>query len=478
MLVREQIGNSVYVVLPLSEQTTSLDKVSIMMINNNQHPEIGLAPIRFDGKNGSYSRMMFDVTGKVTLSEYISKNITQNDFKLMLTNLINALENFDEVMIDAKQVMLQLDSVFINVIDHSVSFLCVAIKGQTQNGSLVAFFRELVEKSFITDGFNEAGYFNRVYNLVHTENGFSLQNLLAAMNESAPSHIVAKQPIHQPEVATQVQPPKLEEPETITVSSAPSVQQPIVAPVQPPEQEEKKKGLFGGLFSKKKKSEPSPTGYQGGLAGLMNGSKSSPVTHEPVSAPEPQPQIPTPHQFPSQGSGQFDFGGTTVLSGGMANAVKTPAKNADAPITTPGVSQPVGTTVLNASPISQNGYVGTTVLNPGMQNSPGTTVLNQQPTVRAAIVRIRTRERFFISKSPFTIGRDTPGTDCDIHNNTNVGHKHASIIQRGSAFFVMDQNSTNHTYLNGQMITGGVETPLSKGDKLKFADEEFDFSIF
>ena len=119
MLTREQIGNSVYVVLPLSDQATSLDKVSIMMINNNQHPEIGLAPIRFDGKNGSYSRMMFDVTGKVTLSEYISKNITQNDFKLMLTNLINALENFDEVMIDAKQVMLQLDSVFINVIDHA-----------------------------------------------------------------------------------------------------------------------------------------------------------------------------------------------------------------------------------------------------------------------------------------------------------------------------------------------------------------------
>lgn len=473
MLVREQMGNSVYVVLPLSEQTTSLDKVSIMMINNNQRSEIGLAPISFDGKNDSYSRMMFDVTGKVTLSEYISKNITQNDFKMMLTNLIDALENFDEVMIDVKQVILQLDSVFINVIDHSVSFLCVAIKGRTQNGSLVSFFRELVEKSYITD---EAGYFNRVYNLVHTENGFSLQNLRAAMNESTPSSIVEKQSIHQSEIATPVQPKKLEEPETITVSSAPSVQQSI-APIQPPEQEEKKKGLFGGLFSKKKKSDSSPTGYQDGLAGLINGSKSPTVTHESVSPTETHTQIRTPQQFPSQGSGQFDFGGTTVLSGGMANAEKTPAKSADAPRTTPEVSQPMGTTVLNTSPIPQNGYVGTTVLNPGMKNSPGTTVLNPQPTEKAAIIRIRSRERFIISKFPFTIGRDTPGIDCDIHDNTNVGHKHACIIQRDSAFFVIDRNSTNHTYLNGQMITAGEETPLSDGDKLKFADEEFIFSI-
>lgn len=480
MLTREQIGNNIYVVFPLSDQTASLDKVSVMMINNNQQADIGLAPIRFDGKNGTCSRMMFDVTGKVTLREYISKNISQNDFKQMLTNLINALENFDEVMIDSKQVILNLDSVFINILNHSVSFLCVALKNQSRNGSLVTFFKEIVENSFVTAGFNEASYFNRVYNVVHTENGFSLQNLRAAMNDTAvtpttppPSN---QQSIQKQRVIQPVQPARVEEPETITVSPSTQVQQPV-APIQPMEPEEKKKGLFGGLFSstKKKKSDSAVTGYQGGLAGLMNGSKSSP-TIPTAPTTTTQPPIQQPYQKPTQGSGQFDFGGTTVLSSGMANAPKNTIQKTDTSMVTP-VSQPIGTTVLDKTSSVQNGYVGTTVLNPGLQASPGTTVLNPQSVKKGAIIQLRTRERYFIRKSPFMIGRDTPGADCDIHDNTNVGHRHASIIQRDTEFFVIDQHSTNHTYLNGVMITCGVETRLSDGDRLKFADEEFEFRI-
>lgn len=489
MLTREQIGNNIYVVYHLPEQQCQLDNVSIMMINNNQSSNIGLASIRVDGKNGIYSRMMFDVTGKITLREYVSKNISQNDFKQMLTNLINALENFDEVMIDSKQVILDLDSVFINVLDHSIAFLCVALKEQSQSGSLYTFFKEIVENSYVTAGFNEASYFNRVYNVLHTENGFSIQNLRAAMNENASAPAPAKPAVQQQvqQGGRPAQSARTEEPETVTVSSGP-VQKPV-APIQPSEQEAKKKGLFGGLFSssKKKKTAPPASGYQGGLAGLVNAPK-SPTSAAPVSAPsapsapaKPPMPVQQTSQAPAQSSGQLDFGGTTVLSGGMANAPKSPAQVAAAPAAVPSsasASQSIGTTVLERpAPAEQNGFVGTTVLNQGVQPSPGTTVLNPPSEKKGAIIRLRTRERFFISKSPFMIGRDTPGTDCDIHDNTNVGHRHASIVQRGNEFFVIDQHSTNHTFLNGSLITSGVETKLSEGDRLKFADEEFDFRI-
>lgn len=514
MLTRVQIGNNVYAVYDLTDMDVSVDHVSIMMINNNQNHEIGLAPITFEGINGSYSKMMFDVTGKVTLREYISKSISQQDFKVMLTNLINTLENFDEIMIDSKQVMLDLDSVFINVLDHKIAFLCIALEGFEQNGNLYSFFKEIVSNSYVTAGFNEASYFNLVYNVMHTENGFSLQNLRTAMNDSAadsssvqPSAPQRMDPMRP--TPSYEEPQKVEEPPTITVSPAKEPDLQPIPSVQQPETDTKKKGLLGGLFSqsKKKKAEPAPTGYQGGLANIMNNAKSekagvpaqqAAAPAQQPTAPAQQPTVPPVQTQPvhTQESGQLDFGGTTVLSGGMANTMRAPVQENPAPQPAPQIqpADTVGTTVLNQTepvssagsvgttvlqkpePAPQNSYVGTTVLNAGMQSSPGTTVLNPQQAVkRGSIIRLRTNERFFITKSTFFIGRDMAGIDCDVHDNTNVGHRHASIVQRGNDFFVVDQNSTNHTYLNGNMILGGVETKLSDGDRLRFADEEFDF---
>jgi hypothetical protein len=73
-LTRIQKGSSVYAAYPL-EQESVIDKVSMMMINNNQNHAIGLAPISIEEMNGYYTRMLFDVTGKLTLREYVRKNI-------------------------------------------------------------------------------------------------------------------------------------------------------------------------------------------------------------------------------------------------------------------------------------------------------------------------------------------------------------------------------------------------------------------
>ena len=36
-------------------------------------------------------------------------------------------------------------------------------------------------------------------------------------------------------------------------------------------------------------------------------------------------------------------------------------------------------------------------------------------------------------------------------------------------------NSTNHTYVNNQMIQSGVEVKLNDGDEVKLGNEEFEF---
>jgi len=51
------------------------------------------------------------------------------------------------------------------------------------------------------------------------------------------------------------------------------------------------------------------------------------------------------------------------------------------------------------------------------------------------------------------------------------------IQARKGEYFLMDHKTTNHTYLNGEIIPGNNENKLSDGDKIKLANEEFEFKL-
>jgi pSer/pThr/pTyr-binding forkhead associated (FHA) protein len=50
-------------------------------------------------------------------------------------------------------------------------------------------------------------------------------------------------------------------------------------------------------------------------------------------------------------------------------------------------------------------------------------------------------------------------------------------VTRDGQFFVVDTNSTNHTFVNGQMIPPNHETVLNDGDVLTLANESFEFHL-
>lgn len=56
-----------------------------------------------------------------------------------------------------------------------------------------------------------------------------------------------------------------------------------------------------------------------------------------------------------------------------------------------------------------------------------------------------------------------------------IGRRHAIIEYRDYAFWVVDQNSVNGTFVNGERVTG--ERRLKHGDRLRFHDREFEFRI-
>lgn len=105
---------------------------------------------------------------------------------------------------------------------------------------------------------------------------------------------------------------------------------------------------------------------------------------------------------------------------------------------------------------------------------PETTVLNaavRQPDLQ--ITRMRDGSHVQIAQPRFRIGRDPAVVDYIINDNTAVGRQHADILIHDGACYVVDLNSTNHTYLNGQPLNPGTEYPLQDGDDLLLGDEAF-----
>lgn len=120
-----------------------------------------------------------------------------------------------------------------------------------------------------------------------------------------------------------------------------------------------------------------------------------------------------------------------------------------------------------------SGSEGTTVLGPG--SGEGTTVLSASNQPPAALLRLKTNENITINKAAFRLGKERNKVDYCITNNASVSRQHANIIYRNGQYFIVDLNSTNSTYVNGQTITPNTEVKLNSNDRIKLADEEFMF---
>ena len=126
-----------------------------------------------------------------------------------------------------------------------------------------------------------------------------------------------------------------------------------------------------------------------------------------------------------------------------------------------------GTTVLG-------GAADTTVLG---SDSNATTVLSEGENY-GTLVRTKTGESIVINKNQFKIGRERSRVDYCISDNTAVGRLHAIIVNRGGSAYVVDQNSTNCTFVNSVRATANQEVRINSGDKITFADEEFTYNAF
>lgn len=94
----------------------------------------------------------------------------------------------------------------------------------------------------------------------------------------------------------------------------------------------------------------------------------------------------------------------------------------------------------------------------------------------ASLTRQVTGEKIELGKPSFELGKNPEKSDYAVADNTNISRVHAVITMRNGRYYVMDQNSTNGTFINGRIIKAGQETEILPGDCLMLANEEFIFN--
>jgi ATPase subunit of ABC transporter with duplicated ATPase domains len=111
-------------------------------------------------------------------------------------------------------------------------------------------------------------------------------------------------------------------------------------------------------------------------------------------------------------------------------------------------------------------------------NEPATTVINNRTLVSGnipSLLRKSTGEVIYINKQVFCIGKADQGVDYKIIGNKSISRRHAYITSINGVNYLRDNNSTNHTYINGSQVYSNMDVVIPDNSIIRLSNEEFLF---
>lgn len=523
----ESQGTNTYLVYTINPDD-SLDTMSLGMLTNNKIS--GLAQTLFTQMDDQ-KFIKYNVSAKISVRQFFNGAVNKKRLLGVFKGIAEGLLSAEDYMIDPSSIILDMDYIFADVSTCEAILICLPISNDnTSNVDLGMFFKNIMMNTQF-DPTENSDHVAKIFNFLNSSPVFSLVDFKALIDSlEGNASPVASVPV-QPQISTvpaQPKPvqPKVEQPQpdvsakpasspvhTPPISTAqtpPVIQQPPVQqrPVTPPpmtpppsqipvnsgavQSDGKKISMLGLLMHYNKENaelykaqkaqkkgqsaapkapaKPVNAGFAVPGAPASNpgfaipGQQTPPPSariNKPNVPPAPRPQtpaIPQPQNRPAvQTAGQVQKQPVTPQP---AQPVYTPPMP-----TSQGQSMNFGeTTVLGGGRVGE-----TTVLNGGMQ---------QAPKPMPHLIRNKNNERIEVNKPVFRIGKEKSYVDYFISDNTAVSRSHANIITREGQYFIVDTNSTNHTFVNAKMLQSNVEVEIKHGDKIRLGNEDFEFKLY
>lgn len=522
-------GNHTYLIYEVGS-AEELDRMSLGMITNNKIS--GLAPAFYSQMN-DISYINYNVTAHVPSSQFLSGQVNKRRLLAVFQGIVEALISADEYMIDESSIILDLDYIFSDVSSGQTMMICLPIRGmEVKKAPLGMFFKQIIYDTQFDQSEN-CDYVAKLLTYLNSKPMFSLEEFkvfLLNLSRNQESNGIGGQ---QSAVAVNAEPRngenairKKSSGDTEYPSRSNPIQQqnrvqPRViqenisrnqessCPPYPQEQEDvektrekeqektislfsllrnyskenaeiykmqKQKGREKGKAEKKdakKSAKKQSTNLSPGFAipGQQNEMDISMAVREQAATISPRQPV-VPRQDTSCMASQEKYGEHVYDTGaGYGDSRGTSDRN----------KQDSRPETLDGIAFNRRNFGETTVL--GQGNAGETSVLNasmlnpkEQP-LRPFLYRKRTGEKVEVNKPVYRIGKEKSYVDFFIGDNTAISRSHCNIITKGDRYCIVDTNSTNHTFVNGAMISSNIEMELADGDRIRLADEDFDFRL-
>ncbi len=497
----ENQGTHTYLVYTIQAED-SVDSMSLGMLTNNKIP--GLAHALFTQMDAT-KYIKYDVSAKISVKQFFSGQVNKKRLLGVFNGIVDAMLSAEDYMIDVNSILLDLDYIFADVTTCETILVCLPIETEcASNIDLGAFFKNIMFSTQF-DPTENCDHVAKIINYLNSSPVFSLEDFKKVLDsisggatqapvQQKPQPVAQKQPVTQAPVqntatqgtTTQSAPIQTQQKPaqavTQTPVSQPKVQTPPVQQQVPPAQPqtgtpEKKISMFGLLMH-----------YSAENAALYKAQKEAKkkgqaTPAQPTTQAKPAPKgSQTGFAIPGQSAPAVNQG--FAVPGQAAPAVQQTATPKSQPVVTQqqqAQQQSVQSTY--KAPVVPQGqatnFGETTVLGGGGVIGE-TTVLGATSAVQPKphLIRAKNNEKINLDKPVFRIGKEKSYVDYFIGDNSAISRSHANIISRDGNYFVVDTNSTNHTYVNGAMIQSMVETPISHGAKIKLANEDFEFRLY
>lgn len=93
------------------------------------------------------------------------------------------------------------------------------------------------------------------------------------------------------------------------------------------------------------------------------------------------------------------------------------------------------------------------------------------------LLRKSNGDMIYIQREEFHIGKSTKNMDYVVMDNPAVSRSHCTIYMRNGVYYIHDNKSTNHTYVNGKQVDLAEDVLLTHNASVVMGDEEFTFML-
>lgn len=444
-LVKQQ-GNDIWLVYQL-QPAERIDGIAFRMLANNRLSN--LAPLSIEESSNS-SLLRYNMGNRLPLSHYFEQIMTRNKMLQILLSITEIILEGEEYLLLEEQYVLDMRYIFINPDDYSADMVYFPVKNVP--GSPYAFFDFIrsVTTSVRIDTSENTNYAMAISRFLSAKDPLSIasfKRLIADLLVQGGSDAVLLPTLNNQIPISQSQ---SWEQASQNVITTPANTDFLVNSPQNNMQNNMQQPIQNNILD----------------ASLLNNNMNNNVQDNSALQEQPVQTMPQRSATQSMVPPQQSFFATMPEPQNEA-LFDTTAISIDEKT----LQESKKRSLFGGNKKKKNNKKDSSILPPADTNI-GTSAPN---TSIAVLVRQSTGEIIPLNKPKMSFGKSQT-MDYTI-DNPAISRSHADFIQQNGSYYIKDNNSTNHTYINGIMAEPEQINLLKDGNRLLLANEKFTFEL-